>query len=116
MAADDSQPRLEERLAAIEAQAAKDREELARLRSQVAANRDSPVVAPPPARRATPSQAPKSSSTLRSIAWVLGFAAGATVTYATVVYELHWHWAFGILLAPIGGVVVILLGESGATV
>ena len=93
---------------ALEELAEHDAKELRELRARAASAsswRPHPV-AGPSQRRAV----------LRRTLQVLGFAAGAAVTYLTVVHEFGWHWAFAGLLAPLGGGVVVLLGEMGATI
>lgn len=52
---------------------------------------------------------------MRTALWALAFLAGAGLTFETVVHELQWHWGVGLLLAPVGGLVVLLLGKAATS-
>lgn len=101
---------LEERLRALEMKTQEDRVELEQLRFQVQAK------AKHVSRGPKPKPKPESFPRLRLAFWALVFLVGAGVTFGTVVYEMHWHWAFGLMLAPIGGAALVLLGAAGVTI
>ena len=109
------QEALRARVEALEAGAARDREELERLRRAVT------PPPPKPPRPARPEQPVDEAAIIRRRRWRLAidvgvFAIGAAVTFSVAVFEIRLHWALGALAAPIGGVVVVMLGRAGVTI
>ena len=44
------------------------------------------------------------------------FLVGTGGVFAFVYGEMQWHWAIAALIAPLGGVVVWMLGKAGVTI